>query len=415
MSTINLKIEKLGAGGDGIAFHEGKPLFVAGALPGERIYVDITSKNRAELVRIEQRSDQRVEPICPHFGNCGGCQLQHMSAQLYKDFQINQLKEKLTRESVPLPSIKEPVITSPHSRRRTRLVARHMKSGILLGFNEKHSHKIIDVKDCALLCPELMELLPRIRNALSLWLPLHKTCDIQLTALPMGVDMVLIGGPRLDLESREALGQMAQVLSVTRLSWRASDHADIEPISYAGPLTLSFGKHTLSFPPDSFLQASEIGEKALTYFVHRYIKPDMRVLDLFCGLGTFGLSLEEYKYLMMVDIDGPSTEVLTKHLQCTTRADIERRNLFKEPFSTAECNEFDAIIFDPPRAGAEKQSEEIAASAVPLVLAISCNPQSFARDANILIQGGYELTVIQPVDQFLWSPHMELAACFIRR
>lgn len=412
MSDINLFIDDLGAQGDGIAHHDGKTIFVAGALPREKIRAEIISQGRAKILDIKERSPERAAPACPHFESCGGCSLQHLNPELYTKFKTQQLRNTLEHAGIPLPVFAETIVTPPRSRRRARLVARHMKSGLVLGFNEMRSHKIIDIQDCALLCPPLMKIIPTIREQLKTWLPLNKSCDIQLTALPTGIDMVLIGGPKLDLENREKLGAVAQTLCLARLSWRETSNSEIEPISIAGQLTISFGKTTLPFPSDSFIQASDVGEKSLTYFIHKYIKPNMSVLDLFCGLGTFGLSLESLKQLLMADIDGPATDILEYTLKGTARANVERRNLFKEPFSSFECDDFDCIIFDPPRAGAKTQSKEIAESSVPLVLAISCNPTSFARDAMTLIKGGYKLTALQPIDQFLWSTHIELAACF---
>ena len=205
---------------------------------------------------------------------------------------------------------------------------------------------------------------------------------------------------------------MAQALCVARLSWRQTDLTSLEPISLTSPLSITFGQTRLPFPSDSFLQATPAGEQALIEFVSNHTKSDGRVLDLFCGLGTFGLSLEKTKQLLFSDSDGLASETLELALKSTNRAEVEQRNLFKEPFTAQECNDFDTIIFDPPRNGAKAQAQEIANSNVPNVIAISCSPKSFVRDAKILMGSGYKLEVIQPVDQFLWSHHMELAAYF---
>lgn len=412
MSLLNLTIDDLGARGDGIAHHEGATIFVAGALAGEKVSVEMTGKDRAEIVKILEPSSCRAAPSCPHFGRCGGCLLQHLGPEAYAEFKTTQLRLTLERAGIPVPSFEPIFVTPPQTRRRARLAAQRRKDEIIVGFNELHKHTIIDLEHCAILCPPLMNLIPKIREHLAIWLPRNTECDIQVTVLDDGIDMMLIGGPKLDLRVREKLGDLAQKLNIAKLSWRQTDFSEIEPISFAAPVHVTFGKIGMPFPSDSFLQASPLGEKALIDFARSHIKAGLRVLDLFCGLGTFGLSLEKPKNLLFSDIDGPATTTLEHALKSTSRAAVERRNLNKEPFSASECNDFDCVIFDPPRIGAKAQSQEIADSNVPLVLAISCNPQSFTRDAKILINGGYKLTALQPVDQFLWSNHIELAAKF---
>ncbi len=224
----------------------------------------------------------------------------------------------------------------------------------------------------------------------------------------------MIGGPKLGLEERHNLAALAQALGVAHLSWRKWDRSPVEPIAHAHPLTVRFGAAQLPFPPASFLQATEAGETALINFAIDHDDKGLRVLDLFCGLGGFGLSFENAKSVHFADLDGPAIESLQRATRQTGRYQVSLRNLMGDPFTTGECNDYDLVIFDPPRSGAKAQATHLAQSNVPEIVAVSCDPASFARDAKILIAGGYVLEKLLPVDQFLWSPHMELAARFTK-
>ncbi len=415
MPLFDLTIDDLGAQGDGIAHKDGETIFVAGALAGEKVRVELGNTPHGKILEVLESSPDRAAPACPHFLKCGGCRLQHLQAKTYSAFKLKQLESILTRQDLSLPPFEPIIITPPQTRRRARLAAQRTKKGVTLGFNEAQSHTLVDIEHCAVLSPVLMALIPKIRKHLSLWLPNNQSCDIQITLLENGIDLVLIGGPKLSLFVREKLGHLAQALGVENISWRQDDKKPLEPIAQMVPLQVTFGKTTLDFPPASFLQATPAGEKALIDFVMRHSKKGLRVLDLFCGLGTFGLSLEKPKYVHFSDIDGPAIDALHKMLKSNKRMETEQRNLMREPFSASECNDFDLVIFDPPRIGAKAQAEQLARSDVKNIIAISCDPSSFARDAKTLIAGGYELKALQPVDQFLFSPHLELAAYFEKK
>jgi len=414
MPVFDLIIDDLGAQGDGIAHKDGQTIFVAGALAGEKVRVELDNTQHRKLVEILAPSPDRTNPACPHFLKCGGCRLQHLSPESYQAFKLKQLTALFARAELSVPPMEPLVITPPQTRRRARLTAQRTKKGITLGFNEAQSHNLVDIEHCAVLSPVLMALISKIRKHLSLWLPVNQSCALHLTLLENGIDLVLIGGPKLDLSVREKLGHLAQALGVANISWRQDHKKPLEPIAQMVPLQVTFGKTSLDFPPASFLQATPLGEKALIDFVLRHSKKGQRVLDLFCGLGTFGLSLEKPKYVYFSDIDGPAIKALHKNFKSNKRMEVEERNLMREPFSSSECNDFDLVIFDPPRIGAKAQAKQLAQSNVKNIIAISCDPSSFARDAKILIDGGYELKTLQPVDQFLWSPHLELAAYFER-
>ncbi len=417
MAIHDLTIDDIGAQGDGIAHEKGATIFVEGALAGEKVRVEMEDKKglvkRAKPLSFLTRSPVRVQPPCPHFPQCGGCRFQHMNDEAYGNHKLGQLQQLFVRERLALDDALLPlIVTAPGTRRRARLAAHHGKNGIVLGFNEWRSHEIVNVATCPVLLPKLELFIKDLRSKLAVWLPPEQTCDIQITALASGLDIVMIGGPKLDLNGRQRLAALAECLNIEHLSWRKWDRSPIEPVAHRSPLNVHFGHTHQPFPPGSFLQATEMGEKALIDFVRDVSGAGQRVLDLFSGLGTFGLSLPEAKSVVFSDIDGPAMETLGQTAKHNPHLSISLKNLSVDPFTTGECNDFDLVIFDPPRGGAKAQAAQLAKSKVPQIVAISCDPSSFVRDAKILMGGGYKLKSLLPVDQFLWSPHMELAAHF---
>ncbi len=416
--TQELTIADLGAQGDGIAHHDGATWFVPGTLAGERVRVKPGMRDkdlqRAELNNILTPSPDRAAAPCPHFPRCGGCRLQHMSDTAYSAWKIKQLMGTLEREGLHDAPLLPPIVTAPGTRRRARLAASHGKDGVTLGFNAWRSHDIVNQNACPVLLPQLEQFIQALREALPLWLPEGGSCDVQLTALRGGIDMVLIGGPALGLAERENLAMLAERLNIAKMSWRKWDRSPIEPVAHRLPLTVTFGGTDVPFPPASFLQATQSGETALFDFTRRAVGQSAKILDLFCGLGGFGLSLPDAQQVSFIDLDGPAVTALEQVARRSPRYRVEQRNLIREPVTTQESNAFDAVVFDPPHGGAKAQAEQLAHSHVPHVVAISCDPPSFARDAAILLRGGYRLQSLQPVDQFLWSTHLELAAHFTR-
>jgi 23S rRNA (uracil1939-C5)-methyltransferase len=236
-----------------------------------------------------------------------------------------------------------------------------------------------------------------------------------MTALPGGMDLVFIGGPPLGLNQRQVLAEIAQRLNIAHLSWKKLDRSPAEPIVHQAPLSITFGNTSVNFPPGAFLQATDAGESALIDFTKNAYNPGDKVLDLYCGLGTFGLSMANPEKVHFVDLDGPAIAALGHEVKRNGRYEVSLRNLNGDPCSAAECNDYSFVIFDPPRGGALAQAKQLAKSDVPTVIAISCDPESFARDAKILIDGEYILESVLPIDQFLWSPHLECAARFTKK
>lgn len=419
MTILELTIDDVGDQGDGIARHNNATIFVNGALTGERVKVKLEeSKNlvqRAELLEVLVPSSWRVTPPCDHFEKCGGCKLQHMNDDSYTNFKLGQLQNALKRANIDVPPFMAPVITAAKTRRRARLAARHTANGIVIGFNEWRSNFIVDIEECPVTQPVLVNLIQKLRKSLNLWLPSGESCDIQLTALHDGIDMLLIGGPPLGLEQRETLAELAAYLNIAHLSWKKWDRSPAEPIAHMLPLGVNFGETRIPFPPGSFLQATPAGEKALIEFTQSVCKPNARILDLFCGLGTFGLSMKDPKSVHFVDIDGPAVEALEKEATRNNLFDVSLRHLINNPLTSGECNDYDIAIIDPPRGGAKVQMQHLANSDVPNIVSVSCDPTSFARDSKILAEGGYSMESIQPVDQFLWSTHLECIAHFSRK
>ena len=365
---------------------------------------------------------------CPHISTCGGCRLQHLDAPAYGAWKTDHLKTILTQANLPTENLLPLIITAPATRRRARLAVEHTPDGLHLGFNVWRSHDIVNLQACPVLLPELENFIPALREALAAWLPQGEKADVQLTALPEGLDVTLIGGPepsgRIPLPLREGIGEgckdsgeafrtLAQTLDIAQLSWRKWDRSPPQRISQRRPLTVRYGYTNVPFPPASFLQATQAAETALIAFAKQAVGKGAKVLDLFCGLGAFGLSMTQAQRVAFADLDGPAVAALAKTVT-PPRYDVEKRNLIAKPFTAAECNPFDVVIFDPPRGGAKAQAEQLAQSYVPEIIAISCDPPTFTRDAKILLAGGYKLQALQPVDQFLWSTHLEVAGWFAR-
>ncbi len=414
--TEVLTISKIGAGGDGVAVFEGKPVYIAKTAPGDVVEAALSGE-RATVRSILTPSPSRVPAPCPHYARCGGCALQHVSEEFYRDWKIKKVQDALARETVKYDTWADPVFLPAATRRRVTMAATHKGGRITLGYNEARSHTLTDIRECLILDPVLAARVQALRPFLPRILPEGKSCDITLQYADGFLDAVLTGPlqtkERFTLEQDEAFGEMMEVLGLARLSWRKKDFGAVEPILSRRPVLKTFGNLTVSLPPAAFLQASDAGEAALTRIVREHTNGAANIADLFCGAGTFaGHILASGASVTAIDGDAPAIEALaaTKHPKLTA----QRRDLFKNPLTEQELKPFEAVVFDPPRAGASAQAERLAWSAVPKITGISCNPQSFARDAALLLEGGYKLRSITLIDQFVWSSHVEIAGAFTR-
>jgi 23S rRNA (uracil1939-C5)-methyltransferase len=420
---LEVEIAEIGARGDGIARLEtGERLYVPYTLPGDRVRVRLGRKRPdgfvARVATLLTAGPGRAEPPCRHFGACGGCALQHLAPGSYRDWKLALLERALARQGIAAGAILPLVATPPARRRRADFTALRRKSDMLLGFNAPLSHEIIDLAECPVLLPAIAALLPALRDMLAALLAPSERAEVKVTASDSGLDLLLVTGIALGAKRRERLAAFAEAQDLARVARLHPKGDSAEPIVERRPVLVRFGPVSVTLPPGAFLQATREGERALQAAVARGVGDGRRVADLYAGCGSLGLPLAAAGHgVHAVEGDRAAVETLERMARESAgrlRLTVARRDLDRRPLMDAELERFDAVIFDPPRAGAPAQAEALAQSGVPRIIAISCNPASFARDAKALAEGGYRLDWVQPVDQFLWSPHLELAALFTR-
>jgi 23S rRNA (uracil1939-C5)-methyltransferase len=414
MSLVEATVERLGAHGDGIATLEGRPLYVPYALPGERIRARVVGPRgdgrAAELVEILASSPDRVAPRCPHFGRCGGCAMQHLDEPRYHGWKRAIVAEALSRRGLDPAPVAEPIRIPAASRRRAALTALKRGGAVTVGFSERGGHRIVAIGPCPVLTPGIVALLPGLRRLMQEVMD-HKQASVGVTLTDFGLDLVIDGAGTLNLKRRTRLAQFAAEAKLARVTW------DGDPVAQHRPVTVTFDGVSVALPPGGFLQPSREGEAALTGVVVEAVGGARRVADLFAGCGTLGLPLARHAEVQAVEGDSAMASALAAAArQATGRRPIvvETRDLERRPLVPEELARFDVVVVDPPFAGAALQARMLAQSRVPLVLAVSCNPATFARDARYLVDGGYRLERVQPIDQFLWSAEIEVAAVFRR-
>lgn len=404
---MTFTIMRLGHLGDGVA--EG-PVYATQVLPGEVVDGTLTG-DRLTYIRIVTPSVHRVRPPCAHARTCGGCLMQHAGDAFVADWKLGIVKGALAGQGLDAPF--RPVVTSPpRSRRRATLTARRTKAGALIGFHARGSDLLVDVPQCQLLHPDLMATLPALITLTRVVGSRSGEVSFQITRTLAGPDVVIAGGKELDSALRLDLARMAETFGLSRLT------CDGEVIALRAAPMQRFGRALVAPPPGAFLQATEEGERALLRSVSDALAGPMRkVADLFAGVGTFALPLAERAEVLAVEGDPAMVTALEKgwrQADGLKRLTAEARDLFRRPLEPDELRGFDGVVIDPPRAGAEAQTAALAASKVPVIAAVSCNPVTFARDARVLVAAGYHLDWVQVVDQFRWSSHVELVARFSR-
>jgi 23S rRNA (uracil1939-C5)-methyltransferase len=349
-------------------------------------------------------------PACAHYPECGGCQMQHMDEAAYGDFVIDRLGRV-----VALPADVRPIALSPpRSRRRASLKALKRGGKLVLGFHSEGTHALVDIADCPVLAPELMALLGPLRVLLRARLKDGQGAGIALTLSDAGVDVLLANVSADGLAAIEALTDFAQGCDLARLS--VEGPGGIDTLVERRTPVLAMGGVAVPLPVAPFLQATREGEAALVAAVLEAVGGAARVADLFCGLGTFALPLSAKAQVLAVDAAGPAVMALGVAARAAgRRVEVQHRDLFRRPLAEKELAGLGAVVFDPPRAGAEAQAKALAGSQVPVIVAVSCNPNTFGRDAKILMEGSYRLTTLWPVAQFRWSSHVELVARFERQ
>jgi 23S rRNA (uracil1939-C5)-methyltransferase len=406
-----LRIAALGAQGDGIA--EG-PIYAPLALPGETVSARVSGE-RAEVEAVLAPSPDRVAPPCPHFGDCGGCALQHFASAPYLAWKADLVRQALARERIET-EIAPAIAIPPGARRRLALHARRDGRAVRLGFKARRSWRLVEIGVCPIADPRLVAALPALKALAEPFLQHPKSAPtLHATWTDTGLDVDVTGverrsgGLSADARVRAAeaagAGDLARVTLVGEIVYQAR-----APMVRLGPAVVAL-------PPGGFLQASRAAEDAMGRLVTGAAAGASRVADLFCGVGTFSFRLAQTASVLAADASGPAIRALTQAVGTSAglkAITAEARDLARRPLLAAEMKGLDAVVFDPPRAGAAEQAREIADSRAPRAIGVSCNPATFARDARILIDSGFTLERVTPVDQFLWSPHVELVGVFRR-
>jgi 23S rRNA (uracil1939-C5)-methyltransferase len=402
----------MGGEGDGVA---GRHVYVPFSLPGERVRAT-GGGDRRDLLEVLQASPERVEPPCPHFGVCGGCALQHWDHAPYLAWKVDRLRGTLARERVEtefLPAYAAP----PESRRRFALHARRgSREAARAGYKARKSWDLVDIAVCPISDPGLQAAIPALKRLAA---PLFEhpksapTLHTTLTATGIDVDITGVEAKSGGL-SADARMQVAE---------RAAE-ADFARVTIGGEIAylarmpqVRLGPATVGLPPGAFLQATPGAEAAMTAFVAEAAAGAARIADLYCGVGTFTFALAQVAQVHAADFAPDAVKALTSALASAPGlhgVTAEARDLVRRPVLAEELKKTDVAVFDPPRAGAAEQAAELARSNVARVIGVSCNPATFARDARMLVDAGFRLERVLPVDQFLWSPHVELVGVFSR-
>lgn len=416
--SVTLDILEMGARGDGVADAGGERYFVPFTLPGETVEAEPLDKRgegiAARLIEVLAPSRHREAPPCTHFGVCGGCTLQHWRHDAYSTWKTSLIDRALKQRGVTAPSFEPAMAGVPGERRRVDFVMRRQGKWVLAGFHERGSPQIVDVGTCVIARPRLTALLAPLRAAMLGVLPEGTAADAIVNETDTGLDVLVRPHKRLDLtlERREALVALAEQADLARIGW--GDRARAEPVAMRRPPLLVLGDVTVEVPPGAFLQATKRGEQVMRAAVNEWTTGGKRMADLFSGIGA--LSLGRPGRLSLFETDPPSVAAAdaTGRRIGGNRVVAERRDLFRNPLTAKELGVFDAVLLDPPRAGAAAQVAELAASKVPRIVYASCDPGSFARDARVLQDAGYRLEKLMPIDQFLWSAHLELISLFTK-
>ncbi|MBY8974720.1 class I SAM-dependent RNA methyltransferase [Rhodobacteraceae bacterium NNCM2] len=400
-------IATLGARGDGVT---AEGLYVPYALPGERVSVEPMG-DRARLLSVIEKAVTRVEPSCPHFMTCGGCAVQHASDRLVADWKTGIIRTALAARGIEGVRMRPMVTSPPASRRRVTATARRTKKTVQIGFHAPNSDRIVEISACVVARPELIDILPLLEELVTIAASRKGEVRLALTMTDGGVDLAISDAKEVDGPGRALLAGAANRAGLARLSWNGE-----VAVERMAP-TIHMGPARVTLPPGGFLQATEDGEAALVAAVREAVGGAKRIADLYAGSGTFTLPLAEKAEVLAFESDYGAVDALDRAWRdCTEIPAVTatRRDLVKRPLLPAEFRNIDAIVIDPPRAGARVQFDNIAKTEVPRIASISCNPATFARDARILIDAGYHLDWVQPVDQFRWAAHVELAAQFSR-
>lgn len=407
-----LTITEIGARGDGLASGPEGPIYAPFTLPGETVVARVLG-DRAEIMSIEQPSQDRATPVCRHFGRCGGCQLQHWARAPYLAWKHAQVVQALARRGLEVNV--DPIIPAFASGRR-RAAFHGAKAGkqIKVGFIERGGARLGAVQACPVLAPALQAALPALSAITARFAPDRGAVTLATLLSDSGLDVDVKGAGRVSAMDRAALEDLAALASthdLARLSF------DGEPAAVLRAPIVQMGAARVAPPPGAFLQATAEGEEVLGRLVGSALDGAQRAADLFCGIGTFALRLAAHMEVLAVEGDAAMLAALKSAADAVggyRGVTTARRDLLRQPLSALELKRFDAVVFDPPRSGAKLQAEQIAQSRVSRVAAVSCDAATFARDVRVLVDAGFSLTQVTPVDQFLYSPHVEIVGILQR-
>lgn len=410
MAKPQLKITSLGALGDGVTDEN---VFVPGALPDEIVEADV-EKGRASNISWVHKSPSRITPVCKHFGDCGGCRVQHIDAELYAKWKVGLIADALSKAGIEI-ELEPMVACAPHTRRRAVFSVVVKTDGVDVGFQRASSNHVVDIEECHLLTKNLEASRTMIGKLAQSFLPRGKTASFTVLESQTGFDISVSTDAEIDDNARRAINTFAVGAKLARVA--INDETIVEN---KRPL-LDLSGFNVSPPSGGFIQAVRSTEQAMVKLVCDHLAKCKRVADIFSGSGTFALPLAKNSSVVAAESDAAALVALDRAWREASGKGLkpiktEKRDLHNRPFMTKELDlmKTQGVVFDPPRAGAEMQSQQLAKSKVKRIAAVSCNPTTLARDLRILIDGGYTLLSVTPLDQFLWSPHVEAVALLVR-
>ncbi len=417
--SLKAEISAIGPLGDGLIETNYRPLYVPGTTIGDQvIFKDNAQFMSLNTIASIEKGPNHTPPACIHFGECGGCSTQHLKPEHYQAWKQDLILKPL--QWLEAEDTLRPILTTPaHSRRRTTLIAHYKEeAGLQFGYTMKRNHRLIDVKECPVLHPKLEALIEPLRALLTKIIPVRTILKIHLTHVDDSTDMLLISRLNLDLELREQLVAFAQQHDIHRISHKPSDKHPAEPIMQTKALTKTLGDISVEIDPGTFLQPNDQGEALMLKTIADAMPDNAKVADLFSGIGTLSLPLmEKMTSLQLCEANPRAINAMNNALgkvELPCEVTVEERNLFSNPLTVEELNELDVVIIDPPRAGARRQVNLIAQSEVKTLFMVSCNPSTFTRDVKGLLDAGFRFEFVQPIDQFIWTSHVEIIAKLTR-
>lgn len=413
-----LEIEKMGSQGEGVALLNDELIYVPFTLVGEKISAEVT-KNRARIIENISTSKERIAPICKHYTICGGCNLQHWQAQKVLEFKSDLISSALNRaQEAILQSAKPPIVTVTPAygagRRRAKFTAKRQDGRIIFGFMGAKSNELVEIEDCPILTPDLRAKIPALKELCRTLIVGREELTLNITDCLSGIDVDIHGLKPIEKWARMDLERLARAASTAGIARLTLDTHDCYVLRLP---VVKMGGAIVELPPSAFLQASEECETILGDLVTKWAKGSKRFVDLFCGIGTFALRLKALGEVKAYEVHGPSVFALNKAAKTLAGGhslSAFSRDLFNVPVAPLEFKGVDCVVIDPPRAGAQAQVKQLVKAKIAKIIYISCDPISFARDAKLLVDGGYKLREIHGFDQFEHSAHVELAARFER-